>query len=142
MKPVFLLGYVFLAVVYGGLLLPHLSYPIVFLMLTLLGAYYAATDESFHGIGEPGVAGPHAYNRLGPIDYRNRISVSIGFHFVWRCLEHVRSAEGCSDLYLLPGSGVVVCLAHCADRGAELKRPCQHQPTRRRCFFYSLRCFV
>jgi len=41
---VFVLGYGLLAGVYSMLLLPWMNYPLVVLMLTLLGGYYAATD--------------------------------------------------------------------------------------------------
>jgi MFS family permease len=41
---VFVLGYVLLAGVYSMLLLPWMNYPLAVLMLTSLGAYYAATD--------------------------------------------------------------------------------------------------
>jgi MFS family permease len=47
LKFVFLLGYGLLAGVYGILLLPRMNYPIAAVMLTLLGAYYAATDGVF-----------------------------------------------------------------------------------------------
>lgn len=47
LKSVFLLGYVMLAGAYGVLLLPKMNYPVAVLMLTLLGAYYAATDGVF-----------------------------------------------------------------------------------------------
>lgn len=47
LKPVFLLGYGLLAAVYGVLLLPRTNYALAFLMLTLLGGYYAATDGVF-----------------------------------------------------------------------------------------------
>jgi MFS family permease len=47
LRPVFLLGYGLLAAVYGVLLLPRTNYAVAFLMLTLLGGYYAATDGVF-----------------------------------------------------------------------------------------------
>jgi len=47
LKPVFLIGYGLLAAVYAVLLLPTMNYGLAFLMLTLLGAYYAATDGVF-----------------------------------------------------------------------------------------------
>jgi len=47
LKPVFLIGYGLLAGVYGLLMLPRMNYGIAFLMLTLLGAYYSATDGVF-----------------------------------------------------------------------------------------------
>jgi len=47
LKPVFLIGYGLLAAVYGVLLFPRMNYGLAFLMLTLLGGYYAATDGVF-----------------------------------------------------------------------------------------------
>jgi MFS family permease len=47
LKPVFLLGYGLLAAVYGVILLGRTNYALAFLMLTLLGGYYAATDGVF-----------------------------------------------------------------------------------------------
>jgi MFS family permease len=47
LKPVFLAGYGLLAAAYGVLLLPRANYALAFLMLTLLGGYYAATDGVF-----------------------------------------------------------------------------------------------
>jgi MFS family permease len=41
---VFVLGYSLLAGAYSMLLLPWMNYPLALLMLTLIGAYYAATD--------------------------------------------------------------------------------------------------
>jgi MFS family permease len=47
LKKVFLVGYGLLAGAYGVALLPHMNYAVAFLMLSLLGAYYAATDGVF-----------------------------------------------------------------------------------------------
>jgi len=58
LKQVFLLGYVLLAAAYGVLLLPRTNYAAGFLMLTLLGGYYAATDGVFMALASR-VLPPH-----------------------------------------------------------------------------------
>lgn len=61
LKPVFLLGYVLLAGAYSILLLPRMNYLVALAMLTLLGAYYAATDGVFMALA----------SRLLPVQLRS-----------------------------------------------------------------------